>query len=315
VLARGARVDEVNIFDDVIAIRGTSNTMTIMETDTGTNRWSAETGRPLDKVYGSARTSEGDLIVSTDTQLTIYDIKTGTLNERQRYAILAATAPVVSGRFICVGGANGQLLIHNLSSGYRQHAYDFGAPITVRPIAVGQNVGAVARNGKLFIINPSTGASVARTRVYAGIEAVPASGSDAMFVSCLDQSLWAFEANSGATRWRIRTSGPIKNPPIYHDETVYVSIPDEGLTAFDASTGEIIWVCKDVFADAVCLRGDRLIAWDGTHAFAIQNASGDVLERVTLPGVDRLIADRFDEGNLYTVSMRTGEVRKHSPIR
>jgi len=315
VIARSARIEDVIVRDDIVIVRDSSNTMSVLEVGTGANRWAGEVAKPLDIVHGTVIGNDGELLVSTDVELLVFSSKTGTLEERQAYSILGSTAPVRVGRYLCVGGENGQMLIHNTTSGYRQHAYDFGARFEVAPVRIGEYVGAVARNGRVFMINPHTGSSIGRTRVYAGVTADLAASDDALFVASLDQSLWAFELRGAGTRWRIRTEGKLTHAPVHHDGVVYTVIPKRGLSAFDAYSGELLWENADVFAPPVVKRGDRLIAFDGSNAIAIQAVSGDIMERVALPGVDRLLTNTFDEGDLYTVLIGSSEVRKHSPIR
>ncbi len=315
VISRRARIEDVSVLDDIVVVRDSSNTVSVIEVDTGTNRWAGAVAKPLDVVHGTILGDDGQLLVSTDINLLVYSQKTGTLEDRQKYSILASTAPARVGRYLCLGGENGQMLIHNVISGYRQHAYDFGARFEIAPVQIGGLVGAVARNGRVFIIDPHTGSSVGRTRVYANVSAGLAASDDALFVASHDQSLWAFNAQDASTRWRIRTEGKLTHTPVHHAGVVYAVIPKRGLSAFDALTGELLWENPEVFAQPIAKRGDRIITWDGSHAFAIQAVSGDIMERLRLPGVDRLLTDRFDDGDLYFVLVGSGEVRKHSPIR
>lgn len=315
VTADRAEIDTVEVFDDLLVVRDSANTISAVEISTGVNRWATQAGDRLDRVYGLARSPGGEVLVSSDTELMFYDAKTGTLERRQRYDQLVSTGPVIIGRYACVGCENGQLLIHNMTSGFRQHAYDFGATIEVSPVEIDGFVGAVARNGRVFVIDPNTGSSIGRTRVYDEADAPPASSATAMFVASRDQSLWAFEARGGKTRWRVRTQAPVTHPPVYAGGVVYCVIPEKGLGAYDAITGEELWTADGVFADAVCRRGDRIIAWDGNTVYAVQASSGDVMNTFELTGVDRLIASEFEEGDLYTVSTANDEIRRHVPIR
>lgn len=315
VTADRARIDDVAVYDDLLVVRDSANTVSAVEISTGVNRWATQAGDRLDRVYGLARSPEGEVLVSSDTELMFYDAKTGTLADRQDYGLLVSTGPVIIGRYACVGCENGQLLIHNMTSGFRQHGYDFGATIEVDPVEIDGHVGAVARNGRVFVIDPKTGSSIGRTRVYADADVAPASSATAMFVASRDQSLWAFEARNGKTRWRVRTQGPLTHAPVYAGGTVYCVIPQRGLSAFDAITGDELWSVDGVFADAVCRRGDRIVAWDGNTVYAVQASSGDVMDSFELPGVSDIVASAFEEGDLYTVSARDGEIRRHVPIR
>ncbi len=314
VVAERARIAGVEFFGDLIVVRGSSNTVSVLEADSGVNRWATEAGTGLDRVYGTVRDAEGRILVSADTELTIYDDKTGTLLDRQKYSFITSTPPAMVGKYLAIGGENGQLLIHNTVSGYRQHAYDFGARIDAAPVVVGDFVAAAGRNGRVFIIDPRRGTSVGQSKVYAGVSVPPASSENAIFVASRDQSLWAFEARQGTTRWRVRTEGPLTHPPVQRGGVVYCVIPKKGLCAFDANTGDTIWE-SGVDADAVCTNGDRLLAWDGSTLHSIHASTGDVIDAFALPGVDRVLADAFEGGNLYTVAAKSGEIRKHSPIR
>ncbi|CAE7262706.1 afsK [Symbiodinium necroappetens] len=314
VTARRAKIADVAVYDDVLAVRDSVNTMSVLEISTGVNRWAGEVARPLDVVHGIARTDGGEIAVSTDIELHLYDAKTGTLTQRQEFDFLTSTAPVIIGRYVVLGGENGQLLIHNMDSGYRQHAYDFGGRFDVPPIAIGHFVGAVSRNGNVYVIDPHRGSSIARTRVYAGVSATPDASEDALFVASLDQSLWAFETDSGDTRWRLRTEGKLTSSPVHHDGVVYCVIPKRGLSAIDAYSGDVIWENADVQAPPVVKRGDRLIVWDGAMAHAVQAVSGDIMDSVAMPGVSSMHTNKFNEGDLYTVSVRDTEIRRHRPI-
>ena len=175
------------------------------------------------------------------------------------------------------------------------------------PVTVGDFVAAAGRNGRVFIIDPDSGSSVGRTRVYSGVSVPPASSENAIFVASRDQSLWAFEARQGTTRWRVRTEGPLTRKPVQSGGVVYCVIPKKGLCAYDANTGETLWE-SGVDADAVCTIGDRLLAWDGSRLHSIQASTGDAIDTFAMPGVDLVLADAFDGGNLYTVSTKSGEM-------
>lgn len=314
IIARGNRIQYVDLFSDSVVIHDTGNLVTVMETSTGANRWSSDLGADVTRFVGNIELANGSLLASTETDAHIIDIRTGQLLDRHRLGVLANTRPVLSGNYAIYGGTLGELFAHNLNSGYKQWGFKMNAPIEVRPVRVGEDVVSVSRTGEVVIVQPRTGSVNALTQVYDGVTVPPAASNTMVFIAGLDQSVWAIDRASGKTVWRLRTERPLRDQPVYHDSKVYVHVPSQGMKAIDAVRGTVLWTAPGVKGHILAMRAGRLIAWDGQDAVQIDPLTGDVIERITLPRLSHLVTDSFVDGNLYAAT-NGGVIQKFSPRR
>ncbi|MDX2115272.1 MAG: PQQ-binding-like beta-propeller repeat protein [Planctomycetota bacterium] len=315
VLPRGRRLKFVDPSQDIVIAHETGNSITVMDAQTGANRWTLDMGGDLEKFVGNIRSAEGDIVCCSQGEVFLLDAATGVIKDRQRLAVIVNTRPVLARNTLVFGAPTGDVLAHDLSTGFKRWAYRLSGSITANPVEVGSGVGVVSENGEVIILDPASGSAMGRGSIFSGLAGAPVAGDGTMFVAALDQSLWAFDAGGREPRWRHRTATPLRDQPVFHEGRVYLSIPDRGMTAFDAATGKIIWTSKNIFGTLVAQRNNRLVVWEhGKVASVLDPQRGDVLERLSLPKVDMLIADTFVDGNLYAVSLR-GEIAKYSPRR
>jgi len=312
IVSREAEVQFFDPYPDIVIVHDSRNTLTVMDAATGANRWSLNLGNPLNKFVGNVRL-DGELLVSAETEAMFFDLRTGEMKKRQAMGELVNTRPVVFGNIAVYGCATGEVVGHNLFSGYKQWGYKLRGRITANPVRVGSLVGVVSQAGDVVFLDPASGASYSRRRqIFAGLENDPVAGEGILYIAGVDQSVWAIAAEDARVVWRDRTSFPLHAQPSYHDGRLYVAVPHDGFVAYDGGTGSRLWTNPQVQGEAIALRNDRLIVWDGREVTALEAATGDVAYRAELPGVSRLVSDRFADGYLYAVH-RSGEVRKFSP--
>ncbi|MCB9837762.1 MAG: PQQ-binding-like beta-propeller repeat protein [Phycisphaeraceae bacterium] len=305
------KVRFAELLGDSIAVLDDSNTVTVMDPVTGRNRWSTRLAGDLTRFVGIAR-HEGTLLCASDTTLYVLDIRTGTIKDKQRLAVVVNTAPVIIGHMAIFGCTSGELLGHNLETGYKQWGYLLNGSITSEPVPAGVGVAAVSQGGDVLIVNPGTGASYGRALIFDGLSNNPVAGADTLFVASRDQSVYAFEASTGRRIWRYRSQRPITDQPAAHDGRLYVAIPGEGLVAFNGATGDVIWTAPDVRGEPIGVHKGRLIVWNGADATVVDDQRGDVIETVHIPGLKALKMTSFVDGDLYAVTP-DGAVARYTP--
>ena len=305
-------VQFVDLFGDTIIVQDDAATITAMDPISGRNKWSTRLAGDLTRFVGSARFDK-TLLCASDTSLYLVDIRTGTIKDKHRLAVVVNTPPVVDGNMAMFGSASGELLGHNLLSGYKQWGYLLNGSITAKPVSVGGGIGAVSQGGDVIIVDPRNGKSRGRALVFEGLTNNPVAGADTLYVASRDQSVYAYEAVSGRRIWRHRTSTPITDQPAVHNGRLYVALPGEGLTAFNGATGEIIWAVQGVKGEPIGIRDGRLFVWDGSTATIIDNNRGDVIESTVIPGLKALKMTSFVDGDLYAVTP-AGSVAKYTAI-
>ncbi len=303
-----------NVLGDTLVVQDHDNALTVLETDTGRNRWSAIVGDDLDNFVGNAR-ARNRLLVSQDISVTHFDIATGELLDVQRLAYLANTPPLIVDALAIYGCTTGEVLAHNLSSGFRQWAYGLAGTIIAEPVRLaGPDVAAVSDAGGVVIIDARQATAKGRlTDIFDGIDNDPVADELAVYVASRDQSVYAFARANGARLWRYRTASPITAQPTVHDGTLYVHVPGEGMIALDTRSGRRLWANPDVDGRVVAMRAGRLIAWNGDAFTTLDAAGGETIETIPFPDVQRLAFDGFVDADLYTIS-RAGVTRKYSPF-
>ena len=306
------RVQFFDIFGDTLVVQDETSTVTAMDPVSGRNRWSTRLAGDLTRFVGSARW-ENTLLCASDTGLYLVDIRTGTIKDKHRLAVVVNTPPVIDGHMAIFGCTSGELLGHNLLSGFKQWGYLLNGSITAMPVPVGAGVGAVSQGGDVIIVDPRNGASFGRALIFEGLSNNPVAGVDTLFVASRDQSVYAYDASTGKRIWRHRTDVPITDQPAAYNGRLYVAIPGRGMVAFNGATGEIIWTVPDVRGEPIGIRDGRLLVWNGVVATLIDDRRGDVIETVTIPGLTALKMSSFVDGDLYAVTP-TGSVAKYTAI-
>lgn len=301
------------LLGDTIAVIDSRNNLTVMETATGRNRWSASVGHRLERIVGVARFNN-ELIVCTETTCQLFDIKTGQLNARHKLSGLANTPIVVVRDIAIMGCSNGELLGHSLSTGYKAWAYMLSGAITAAPVIMaGYDVGAVSQSGDVIIVDASTGSARGRlTSIFSGLANNPVASDRSLFVASLDQSVYAFSRDTGERTWRVRTESRIRSQPVYDSGRLYLTLDREGLVCLDAATGERLWANANVKGTVFAAHNDALLVRDGDTIFRIRADSGDTIETVVFPGIHEIATEAFADGSVYTIG-RKGFVQKFVP--
>lgn len=315
VMGDRAAVRFFDVFDDVIVMHSAANVITLMETTTGSNRWVREVGTRLDAFVGNT-TDNGQLLVSSDNELFMLDMRTGEITDKDNLAVVVSTPPRVVWPIVVYGSGGGEVLGHNLETGFKLWGYKLRGSITARPVRIGERlVGVVSQEGDVIILDAWNGSSTLRARIFGGLENNPVGSDDAMYVASLDQSIYGFATRGDTWDWRVRTQNPLRAQPTLLDGVLYVDIPGEGLAAIDpAYGGERIWTNPDAAGAVIGMQDGDLIVFNRERrtAYRIDPERGDLIETVVLQGVERLHMSPNIDGDLFAVSPR-GVVSKFTP--
>ncbi len=298
-----SRAKMIDVADDLVLVHDQGNSITAREISNGEARWGANLGTPLTKFIGNLRI--GDRIVSaSESELLILDADTGRLDDRQRLAVLSNTAPAIADGYMLVfGTATGEVFGHDIRVGLKRWGFALNQRIKGKPIMIGQIAGAVAESGQVLLVNPANGDAVAPLQqIYGGVENNPVTDGVNMYIASSDQSIYAFESTTGQLLWRVRTQSRLEAQPTVHEGVLYQYVPSEGLVAVDTRSGTRLWANPDVAGTVIAQRKGELLVWDGTDAVLVDPASGDERERVALPGVRKIIANGFVDGELIVLS-------------
>lgn len=297
-----SRIKMLDIGGDLILAHDRNNNLTAREIRNGEVRWATNLGNRLTKFVGNVRL--GDRIVSaSEAELLILDASTGRLDDRQRLGVLSNTAPVVANGYMLVfGAANGEVFGHDLRVGFKRWGFQLNERVRAEPVRVGQFVGAVAESGQVLLVNPLNGESVSRVgQIYGGMDTNPISDGRVMYVASADQSIYAFAGSTGELLWRVRTQSRLESQPAVHDGTLYVHVPDEGMLAVATRDGRRLWANRDISGEVIAVRRGNLLVWNGSEAMLVDPSTGDLRERVALPGVRQIIANGFVDGDLIVL--------------
>jgi outer membrane protein assembly factor BamB len=309
------QIRDVAPYEDFVAVVEQGGLLTVMETNTGARRCGDQLGNPLTRFMGLDR-ANGRLIVATQSE--VFGLNPITCNLEGRFSTdkIVSTPPLIYGNLIIFGTGAGELLAHAMTGsveGVKVWGFGTGAAIEGEPVLIGTRVGAVSQNGHVTFVDAQSGHLVGRTRIWGGLATDPVADDHTMYIASLDQSIYAIAADGGTLLWRYRTPYPLRTQPTLHtgeDGTVlYAAVPGQGLVALDAATGAVRWTNAEFNGSVVAINRGRLVAFDGESAALLEPRNGDILERVSLPGIALLKPDKFEDGNLYIAS-RSGLVAK-----
>lgn len=309
----GESIKFLDVLGDVVAVQETAGVVSVLETRSGTTRWSDQPAGRLTKFVGNVRDGER-LLVSSESEVYFYDIATGNLKTKQHLAQVVNTRPVKVNEILIYGCGNGQLLGHYTINGFRAWGSGLTGSVEIDPLLLGTTgrVAVGSSTGEFAIVDGQTGLSQGRAKIFAGPGAPLAASDSAVFVASSDQSLYAFTAESAAQAWRKRTDMPLTRKPTFHDGKVYCDLGRMGLTCMDPSNGKEVWHNEKASGEVIAVRNKRLLVWDGSHATTVDPAKGVIVEAVTLDNIAAIRADAMVDGNLYAAT-RNGIVSKLSP--
>ncbi len=310
VVARNRHISFLDVYPDIVVAQESGATVSILETNTGALRNSSQLASGLTRFVGNFRDGNS-VVASSDNEVFIIDIETGSIVERQHLSRVVSTHPVFFAGQKIYGTSIGHVYSHYMHPPVDAWAFDLGSPIDADPVLVGSAVVAVSRRGDIAILDAASGTLLARTSIYGGCEADPVAGDGMVFFASLDQSIYGYDLG-GRQVWRQRTEHPLRITPTYHDGVLYVPTADQGLRALDAGTGTPLWSQPDVLGRVVAVRNGRLVTWDGRTAASLDPATGDVYSSTGLTDVAILKVDQFVDGNLYAAS-KGGIVAKFQP--
>lgn len=298
---------------DLILVQDSSSTVTALDGSNGSRRWTTTVANPLTRFHGLLR-DDGKVYSVSESEAFGLDLATGSLLTRQQFDRLTSALPALIDVRMVYGTGDGRVLGHNLLVNVGEGGNSMDGAVRTSPILVGDALGVVSESGSVMFLDPATLRLMQRGRMYKGTTVPLAASESLLFVASEDQSLYAFSPHSREPVWSYLTQEPLRSPPVYADGVVYCEIPGEGITAFGADAGDKRWTAKGVKGRIIGRQRGRLIAWDGSSAVTLDPASGDVVDRATLPGLSHVMLDRFDGGNLYVVT-RKGAVGKFAPAR
>lgn len=308
-VVRGGRLTAFTVLGDAIAVEDTHAVCSLLSVAGGDVRWSTPLGDPTTRFVGNVR-SGSRIVACSESEVFLLDTLTGSIVGRQRLERVATTAPAQIGDLLIFGGTGPVLFAHALSSGYAAWTYGVRGPVESPPIALHDSaVAAVTRTGDVLIIDAPNGSAVTRARIFDGPGGDIAGSDTTAYIASRDQSVYAFREGDSRPMWRTRTDSPLTGDTAVHQGRVFTVVPSRGLSAFDAATGKPLWAAGTVQGSVVGVRNDRLLTWDGREAALLDVTTGEVVGRTALPGVDRLVPDRFEMSSVYALTP-AGEIRK-----
>ncbi|MBZ0173593.1 MAG: PQQ-like beta-propeller repeat protein, partial [Phycisphaerales bacterium] len=205
-------------------------------------------------------------------------------------------------------------------NGSKEWGYGLDGSITADPVQLGRTAGFVTQTGEVFFVDIPTGSGLGRARISGGLATNPVTDGAFMYIASLDQSIYAFAPGDSTWLWRYRTDAPLTTQPAWHGGVLYAHVASEGLLAFDVGQdalnggrfGEQLWANQAVEGEVVSIRDDELVVWDGANATLVDRVSGDIIARIALPRIKKLIPSEFADGDLYALA-DNGLLAKFSP--
>lgn len=308
----GGVIEFVDAYEDVLVVQDSRAMVSVVETPTGRVRWNKQAAETNTRFLGNTR-RDGSVVVTNETELYEFDLRTGNTVDRTAVEGIATTRPVFYGRLGVLGTAAGRLIAIDTDNDIRVWEYQFDGQIETPPLRVDEErVAAVSTRGEIRTLSVADARTQSSARISgdAGEELV--TDGEFLFVGSLDQSVYGYDLNDGFRLWRLRSSAPVTVQPVLHDGVLFATTVDTGLTAIDAVTGEILWSNTDLGGWVVSTNDGDLMVWSGMDLMRVDAERGDLIARQRFPGLSGVRADRLEDGNLYAVA-RDGSIAKFSP--
>lgn len=304
ILQSNAKLKSLTPLGSVIVAQDSRNVITVIEPDTGAIRWADAVPNELDTYRGHFLRGN-ELVSVTQSDITLRDIRNGTLRDRQRLSVLANTDAVFIDPMVMYGSTIGEAVGHNLNTGFKLWGNQLDSTIRVKPaIAASGRVVFVSNRGEMLAIDPASGrAETGRNRVFEGVDSSPVADAQRAYVASRDHSVWAFNLIDGTQAWRYRTEAPLRSQPVLHEGVLYLYIPGEGLVALNAADGARLWANPELRGEVVGVRRGRLLIWDqeSDQLHAALASNGSVVTSQSFAGAKFISVEGFVDPNLYLV--------------
>lgn len=292
----------VKAYGDLLIAQNRQSTVSALEAGNGQRRWSVQLAGPLTKFVGINRDASSPIpvIVSSESDVFVISTANGTIMSRERYSRVVNTQPVLAGNLLISGTSTGEVVAHYLGRNVKAWGFVTTGAFEANAVAIGDIVAAVSQVGDVLFL--TTGGSLAgRGRIYDGLDTNPVTDNGLLFIAGRDRSVWGFDP-SGYNIWRHRTSSPLRTQPTAHNGVLYVDIPGNGLTAFEEGTGKVMWKAPNVNGTVIASRNGKLLVRSGETITLVDPSRGDILERISTPGIAKIVFDQFDDGRMYLVN-------------
>jgi outer membrane protein assembly factor BamB len=299
--------------DSCFVIQSKSSETACLDGLTGERRWGTGLANPLTKFVGIARDTvdPSRILVSSESEGYLLAEATGSLVAKTRYEKVVNTAPVLSGRQAIFGTSTGEVTGHLISQNVKAWGFQTTGSIEATPVLMDNGeIGTVAQSGDVYFLNTG-GQVMGRNRILSSVAMNPATDGSSLYIGGLDQSIWAF-SSSGALLWRHRTAAPLTTQIAVRNGVVYCTVPSEGLIALEATSGKVLWTARETFGEAIAFRNGRLLVRTDKGVDALDPVTGSRTQSIALPGIVRLVVEKFDDGVIFAVAAN-GNVAKFIP--
>ncbi len=307
---------------DSLLLVDAENTLTRLMRDNGRQTWDRPVGSVNDHVLGLSRSTINgfDVVMAlTEGDLHVFEAGNGVQTDRQSLSRVANTAGALFGPALIYGSLNGQLIWHHFElKSYMGGTSLYGA-ISATPMIQGDVLVGVTQNGNVMAVDAGSRVRLWDKMARDAIAAPPAVSDDAVWVSSLDQHIRCYNINNGQVMWDHLHSGPLSQPPILIGDKILLQTPDMGLVCYEALPygdldGNILWSTEDAKGTLFGRHRGRLLAWDQAshHLEIIDEQGGSLIDRISLPKMERLIISDFESGDIYCIAAN-GQTTKIVP--
>ncbi len=311
-LAKGAKANNVYVFDNLIIVYANDSTAHVV------NRQSGEL-----KYIHSLPTHSGDLhapsviqdriVYPATSTIKVYSVKTGALQNEIDVPYAIRTGGTGNGQSYYVSADfpnGGRLVAIDLTTRTSISRWEVMTVASMRaaPVLYGGIIYAAAEDGKVYAITEARGGVWALDETYEG--AFRTGGAilgdvrvdeTAIYVASLDSKLVALNRSTGAIIWQYISGVPLEHGAVSTNDTVYIYIKGQGLTAISKLTGDYIRKPRWSKPNA-----EKFLADDDKYAYVLLS-SGQVAAIDKATGDQKFLSTRNDLTN-FGVNTKDGLV-------
>jgi outer membrane protein assembly factor BamB len=299
-------------YEDLLVIQDTGAMVSVIEAPTGRVRWNRQAAQTNTRFLGNVR-RDGSVVVTNETQLFEFDLRTGNTVDLTQINGIATTRPVFFGDKAVLATAEGRVVALDTRQNLRVWEYQFDGLIETPPLKIDENrVAGISTRGEIRVLDVGTARTISTGRISGDSGDWMVSDAEFLFIGSLDQSVYGYDMADGTRLWRLRSSAPVTIQPTLIGETLYVTTADTGLTAVDAISGEIRWKNTDLGGWVLTTQDGDLMVWTGGELLRVDAERGDLISRARFDALSGLRTDSQDEGDIYAIS-KDGAVARFSP--
>jgi outer membrane protein assembly factor BamB len=298
-------VHQVTVSGKQVHLQTSASRIHVLDSETGKLLWSAQLGRPVPGLFGSAINANSVFAVN-GPHLYRLNREDGSQFWSTRIPQVPGAAPAADEEHVIVTTREGRVYLFDANTKEVLWYYQTNAEISMPATLLDEKIACASQDGKLYIFQPGSRNPIHRYATGKPISAPMAAWGRTILLPSQDFFVYAVDVRTGDTMWRYSSGSEIRRKLTVIDNDVFVTPEDSGMHVLDAENGadrkwwhprarDFVAATKnrvyaaDKYGQLLTLdraTGRQISVWD-THQFdfRVHNDSTDRILLVTKSGM------------------------------